>query len=73
MAEWPDWTPPNEMIVRQPYLPRWGERYLRHEDRGVALHRDPHQEADLLVDQIAWPLRRLLRARPRVCASLAVR
>ena len=23
MAEWPDWTPPNEMIVRQPYLPRW--------------------------------------------------
>src|ERR1700760_3200177 len=22
MAEWPDWTPPNEMIVRQPYLPR---------------------------------------------------
>ena len=23
MAEWPDWTPPQEMIVRQPYLPRW--------------------------------------------------
>jgi len=23
MAEWPDWTPPTEMIVRQPYLPRW--------------------------------------------------
>ena len=23
MAEWPDWTPPAEMIVRQPYLPRW--------------------------------------------------
>jgi lipoprotein-anchoring transpeptidase ErfK/SrfK len=23
MAEWPDWTPPNEMIARQPYLPRW--------------------------------------------------
>jgi lipoprotein-anchoring transpeptidase ErfK/SrfK len=22
-AEWPDWTPPEEMIVRQPYLPRW--------------------------------------------------
>jgi lipoprotein-anchoring transpeptidase ErfK/SrfK len=22
-AEWPDWTPPQEMIVRQPYLPRW--------------------------------------------------
>jgi lipoprotein-anchoring transpeptidase ErfK/SrfK len=22
-AEWPDWTPPDEMIVRQPYLPRW--------------------------------------------------
>src|SRR3974390_711362 len=22
-AEWPDWTPPPEMIVRQPYLPRW--------------------------------------------------
>jgi lipoprotein-anchoring transpeptidase ErfK/SrfK len=21
-AEWPDWTPPPEMIVRQPYLPR---------------------------------------------------
>jgi lipoprotein-anchoring transpeptidase ErfK/SrfK len=21
--EWPDWTPPPEMIVRQPYLPRW--------------------------------------------------
>jgi lipoprotein-anchoring transpeptidase ErfK/SrfK len=23
MAEWPDWTPPEEMIVRQPYLPRF--------------------------------------------------
>src|SRR6185437_2937602 len=23
MAEWPDWTPPTEMIMRQPYLPRW--------------------------------------------------
>jgi lipoprotein-anchoring transpeptidase ErfK/SrfK len=22
-AEWPDWTPPQEMIDRQPYLPRW--------------------------------------------------
>src|ERR1700757_4382899 len=22
-AEWPDWTPPEEMIVRQPYLPRF--------------------------------------------------
>jgi lipoprotein-anchoring transpeptidase ErfK/SrfK len=22
-AEWPDWTPPQEMIQRQPYLPRW--------------------------------------------------
>ena len=22
-AEWPDWTPPQEMIARQPYLPRW--------------------------------------------------
>jgi lipoprotein-anchoring transpeptidase ErfK/SrfK len=22
-AEWPDWTPPAEMITRQPYLPRW--------------------------------------------------
>jgi len=20
---WPDWTPPQEMIARQPYLPRW--------------------------------------------------
>jgi lipoprotein-anchoring transpeptidase ErfK/SrfK len=23
MAEWPDWTPPPEMIGRQPYLPRF--------------------------------------------------
>ncbi len=23
MAEWPGWTPPAEMIARQPYLPRW--------------------------------------------------
>jgi lipoprotein-anchoring transpeptidase ErfK/SrfK len=23
MAQWPDWTPPQEMIERQPYLPRW--------------------------------------------------
>jgi lipoprotein-anchoring transpeptidase ErfK/SrfK len=23
MAEWPDWTPPEQMIVRQPYLPRF--------------------------------------------------
>jgi lipoprotein-anchoring transpeptidase ErfK/SrfK len=22
-AEWPDWTPPQEMVTRQPYLPRW--------------------------------------------------
>ena len=22
-AEWPDWTPPAEMIARQPYLPRF--------------------------------------------------
>jgi lipoprotein-anchoring transpeptidase ErfK/SrfK len=22
-GEWPDWTPPPEMIERQPYLPRW--------------------------------------------------
>ena len=22
-AEWPDWTPPSEMIARQPYLPRF--------------------------------------------------
>jgi len=22
-AEWPDWSPPHEMIGRQPYLPRW--------------------------------------------------
>jgi lipoprotein-anchoring transpeptidase ErfK/SrfK len=22
-AEWPDWIPPEEMIERQPYLPRW--------------------------------------------------
>ena len=22
-AEWPDWTPPAEMIERQPYLPRF--------------------------------------------------
>jgi lipoprotein-anchoring transpeptidase ErfK/SrfK len=22
-AEWPDWTPPPEMITRQPYLPRF--------------------------------------------------
>jgi lipoprotein-anchoring transpeptidase ErfK/SrfK len=22
-AEWPDWTPPPEMILRQPYLPRF--------------------------------------------------
>ncbi|MEA2934302.1 MAG: hypothetical protein QOD74_948 [Variibacter sp.] len=22
-AEWPDWTPPAEMLVRQPYLARW--------------------------------------------------
>jgi lipoprotein-anchoring transpeptidase ErfK/SrfK len=22
-AEWPDWTPPPEMLVRQPYLPRF--------------------------------------------------
>jgi lipoprotein-anchoring transpeptidase ErfK/SrfK len=23
MKEWPDWTPPKEMIARQPYLPRF--------------------------------------------------
>jgi lipoprotein-anchoring transpeptidase ErfK/SrfK len=33
-AEWPDWTPPEEMIQRQPYLPRWmaggpGTRWAR--------------------------------------------
>src|SRR3979490_1171005 len=25
-TEWPDWTPPQEMIGRQPYLPRWMAR-----------------------------------------------
>ena len=23
MAEWPDWNPPEQMIERQPYLPRF--------------------------------------------------
>src|ERR671928_210557 len=23
LADWPDWTPPPEMIARQPYLPRF--------------------------------------------------
>ena len=23
MLQWPDWTPPEEMIARQPYLPRF--------------------------------------------------
>ena len=27
-AEWPDWTPPPEMIARQPYLPRFRAMYL---------------------------------------------
>jgi lipoprotein-anchoring transpeptidase ErfK/SrfK len=31
-AEWPDWTPPPEMIARQPYLPRFmaGDVSRRH-------------------------------------------
>jgi lipoprotein-anchoring transpeptidase ErfK/SrfK len=29
-AEWPDWTPPPEMIARQPYLPRQMARSPRH-------------------------------------------
>src|SRR5256886_6995490 len=28
--EWPDWTPPPEMIQRQPYLPRFLARGPRH-------------------------------------------
>jgi lipoprotein-anchoring transpeptidase ErfK/SrfK len=24
-AEWPDWYPPAQMIVRQPYLPAWSQ------------------------------------------------
>src|SRR4030081_3305383 len=28
-AEWPDWTPPPEMIARQPYLPRLMARGAR--------------------------------------------
>src|ERR1700737_2816321 len=29
-AEWPDWTPPPEMIARQPYLPRFMAGGPRH-------------------------------------------
>ena len=51
-AEWPDWTPPPEMIARQPYLPRWvsggpgnplGARalYLGHTDYRIHGTNDP--------------------------------
>ena len=34
-AEWPDWTPPPEMIARQPYLPRFmAEAVPRQPTRG---------------------------------------
>ena len=39
-AEWPDWTPPPEMIVRQPYLPRF---MAGGPDRDC--NRQPDQEA----------------------------
>ena len=45
-AEWPDWTPPPEMIERQPYLPRFMAGGPGNSDgRGRALyrrHRLPH-------------------------------
>jgi lipoprotein-anchoring transpeptidase ErfK/SrfK len=51
-AEWPDWTPPPEMVARQPYLPRWvgggpgnplGARalYLGHTDYRIHGTNDP--------------------------------
>ena len=51
-AEWPDWTPPPEMIARQPYLPRFvaggpgnplGARamYLGHSDYRIHGTNDP--------------------------------
>ena len=51
-AEWPDWTPPQEMIARQPYLPRWmagGDRQParrpRHLSRQHDLPDSRHQHA----------------------------
>src|ERR1700736_5205352 len=45
-AEWPDWTPPPEMIARQPYLPRFmagGARNSARRPRDVSrLHRLSH-------------------------------
>ena len=51
-AEWPDWTPPLQMLARQPYLPRWvgggpgnplGARalYLGHTDYRIHGTNDP--------------------------------
>jgi lipoprotein-anchoring transpeptidase ErfK/SrfK len=51
-AEWPDWTPPPQMLARQPYLPRWvgggpgnplGARamYLGHSDYRIHGTNDP--------------------------------
>src|SRR6202042_64743 len=54
--EWPDWTPPPEMIARQPYLPRFmaggpgnplGARAMQSPGVSVRLdaqHREPAQQ-----------------------------
>ena len=52
MAEWPDWTPPKEMIERQPYLPRFmaggpdqSARRTRAVSRKHSLSHPRHQPA----------------------------
>src|SRR6202047_2814271 len=40
-AEWPDWTPPPEMIARQPYLPRLMAGGPGHPVRPRALYLGP--------------------------------
>jgi lipoprotein-anchoring transpeptidase ErfK/SrfK len=44
-AEWPDWTPPPEMIQRQPYLPRQPARRPRHVSRRHRISHPRHQRA----------------------------
>jgi lipoprotein-anchoring transpeptidase ErfK/SrfK len=44
-AEWPDWTPPPEMIARQPYLPRQSARRPRDVSRRHGLSHSRYQRA----------------------------
>src|SRR3981081_797009 len=59
-TEWPDWTPPPEMLERQPYLPR----FMAGRPRRTAASAGPPRRA-------SWPAAPAIRSAPAPCISAA--